>query len=183
MTHETTMKNHENVEVKKKKAIAFKASKEDSESDEDGDVALITSQFKRFLKNQRGKKNFKKNTFKMKNQANGKNQHAMNARSPAISRTNVQTSKRKSNSRKRMNTSRRRKQWWPHGRIATPQAPKRKAMKKLHTLLTWQLRMKEDEVNFTFDELQIAYEKLYDEYENMCLKNKTFKKNAISLSK
>ncbi|GAV77226.1 UBN2 domain-containing protein, partial [Cephalotus follicularis] len=45
MTHETTMKNHENVEVKKKKAIAFKTSKEDSESDEDGDVALITSQF------------------------------------------------------------------------------------------------------------------------------------------
>ncbi|GAV83507.1 UBN2 domain-containing protein, partial [Cephalotus follicularis] len=46
MTHETTMKNHENVEVKKKKSIAFKASKEESESDEDGDVALITSQFK-----------------------------------------------------------------------------------------------------------------------------------------
>ncbi|GAV61589.1 UBN2 domain-containing protein, partial [Cephalotus follicularis] len=44
MTHETTMKNYENVEVKKKKSIAFKASKEDSESDEDGDVALITSQ-------------------------------------------------------------------------------------------------------------------------------------------
>ncbi|GAV59471.1 UBN2 domain-containing protein, partial [Cephalotus follicularis] len=45
MTHETTMKNHENVEVKKKKSIALKASKEESESDEDGDVALITSQF------------------------------------------------------------------------------------------------------------------------------------------
>ncbi|GAV90627.1 UBN2 domain-containing protein, partial [Cephalotus follicularis] len=45
MTHETTMKNHENVEVKKKKSIAFNASNEDSESDEDGDVALITSQF------------------------------------------------------------------------------------------------------------------------------------------
>ncbi|GAV88314.1 UBN2 domain-containing protein, partial [Cephalotus follicularis] len=45
MTHEITMKNHENVEVKKKKSIAFKASKEDSESDGDGDVALITSQF------------------------------------------------------------------------------------------------------------------------------------------
>ncbi|GAV59333.1 UBN2 domain-containing protein, partial [Cephalotus follicularis] len=61
MTHETIMKNHENVEVKKKKAIAFKDSKEDSESDEDGDVALITSQFKRFLKNQKGRKTFKKN--------------------------------------------------------------------------------------------------------------------------
>ncbi|GAV58746.1 UBN2 domain-containing protein [Cephalotus follicularis] len=35
MTHETTMKNHENVEVKKKKSIALKASKEESESDEE----------------------------------------------------------------------------------------------------------------------------------------------------
>ncbi|GAV70140.1 LOW QUALITY PROTEIN: zf-CCHC domain-containing protein, partial [Cephalotus follicularis] len=41
----------------------------------------------------------------------------------------------------------------------------------------------EDEVNFYFDELQNAYEKLYVEYENVCLKNKTLKKNAISMSK
>ncbi|GAV86042.1 UBN2 domain-containing protein, partial [Cephalotus follicularis] len=53
MTHETTIKNHEHVEVKKKKSIALKASKEESESDEDGDVALITSQFKKFLKSQK----------------------------------------------------------------------------------------------------------------------------------
>ncbi|GAV70527.1 UBN2 domain-containing protein, partial [Cephalotus follicularis] len=56
MTHETTMKNHEHVESKKKKSIALKASKEDSESDGDGDLALITSQFKKFLKSQKGKK-------------------------------------------------------------------------------------------------------------------------------
>ncbi|GAV76648.1 LOW QUALITY PROTEIN: zf-CCHC domain-containing protein/UBN2 domain-containing protein, partial [Cephalotus follicularis] len=41
----------------------------------------------------------------------------------------------------------------------------------------------ENEVNFTFNELQNAYEKLYDEYENVCLKNKTLKKNAMSMSK
>ncbi|GAV71142.1 zf-CCHC domain-containing protein, partial [Cephalotus follicularis] len=41
----------------------------------------------------------------------------------------------------------------------------------------------ENEVNFTFDELQNAYEKLYVEYENVCLKNKTLKKNAISMTK
>ncbi|GAV67834.1 zf-CCHC domain-containing protein/UBN2 domain-containing protein, partial [Cephalotus follicularis] len=34
----------------------------------------------------------------------------------------------------------------------------------------------ENEVNFTFDELQNAYENLYVEYENVCLKNKTLKK-------
>ncbi|GAV87632.1 UBN2 domain-containing protein, partial [Cephalotus follicularis] len=45
MTHETAVKNHKNVEVKKKKTIALRASREESESDEEGDMALITSQF------------------------------------------------------------------------------------------------------------------------------------------
>ncbi|GAV73737.1 UBN2 domain-containing protein, partial [Cephalotus follicularis] len=60
MTHETTMKNHENVEVKKKKTIALRVSREESESDDYGDLALITSQFKKFLKSQKGKKALKK---------------------------------------------------------------------------------------------------------------------------
>ncbi|GAV92251.1 hypothetical protein CFOL_v3_35632 [Cephalotus follicularis] len=41
----------------------------------------------------------------------------------------------------------------------------------------------EDEVNFSFDELQDAYENLFHEYKNVCLKNKSLKKNAISMSK
>ncbi|GAV61928.1 zf-CCHC domain-containing protein [Cephalotus follicularis] len=41
----------------------------------------------------------------------------------------------------------------------------------------------ENEVNFTFDELQNAYENLFKEYESICLKNKSLKKNGISLSK
>ncbi|GAV71509.1 zf-CCHC domain-containing protein/UBN2 domain-containing protein, partial [Cephalotus follicularis] len=41
----------------------------------------------------------------------------------------------------------------------------------------------ENEVNFTFDELQNAYENLFNEYENVCLRNKSLKKNAISMSK
>ncbi|GAV79150.1 UBN2 domain-containing protein [Cephalotus follicularis] len=60
MTHETTMKNHECVHTKKKKTIALRASKEESESDEDGDMTLIISQFKKFLKSQKGEKAFKK---------------------------------------------------------------------------------------------------------------------------
>ncbi|GAV87374.1 DUF4219 domain-containing protein [Cephalotus follicularis] len=40
----------------------------------------------------------------------------------------------------------------------------------------------ENEVNFTFDELQNAYENLFKEYECICLKNKTLKKNATSMS-
>ncbi|GAV82019.1 hypothetical protein CFOL_v3_25472 [Cephalotus follicularis] len=41
----------------------------------------------------------------------------------------------------------------------------------------------ESEVNFTFEELQNAYENLFKEYECICLKYKTLKKNAISISK
>ncbi|GAV60223.1 zf-CCHC domain-containing protein/UBN2 domain-containing protein, partial [Cephalotus follicularis] len=40
----------------------------------------------------------------------------------------------------------------------------------------------ENEVNFTFDELQNAYENLFKDYESVCLKNKSLKKNAISLT-
>ncbi|GAV61773.1 UBN2 domain-containing protein, partial [Cephalotus follicularis] len=60
MTHEKTMKNHEYVETKKKKTISLRALKEESESDEDGDVALITYQFRNFLKSQKDIKVFKK---------------------------------------------------------------------------------------------------------------------------
>ncbi|GAV78865.1 UBN2 domain-containing protein, partial [Cephalotus follicularis] len=60
MTHETTMKNHECMESKKKKTIGLKASKKENESDEDGDMAFITSQFKKFLKSHTGEKAFKK---------------------------------------------------------------------------------------------------------------------------
>ncbi|GAV89897.1 zf-CCHC domain-containing protein, partial [Cephalotus follicularis] len=41
----------------------------------------------------------------------------------------------------------------------------------------------EFEVNFTFDELQIAYENFFNEYENICLRNNSLKKNVSSMSK
>ncbi|GAV86443.1 hypothetical protein CFOL_v3_29873 [Cephalotus follicularis] len=41
----------------------------------------------------------------------------------------------------------------------------------------------EDKVNFSFDELQDAYENLFHEYKDVCLKNKSLKKNATSMSK
>ncbi|GAV84531.1 UBN2 domain-containing protein, partial [Cephalotus follicularis] len=60
MTHETSMKGHEHVETKKKKSIALRALREESESDEDDDIVLISKQFKKFLKSQKGKNAFKK---------------------------------------------------------------------------------------------------------------------------
>ncbi|GAV79787.1 zf-CCHC domain-containing protein [Cephalotus follicularis] len=41
----------------------------------------------------------------------------------------------------------------------------------------------EDEVNFSFHELQDAHENLFLEYKNVCLKNKSLKKDAMPLSK
>ncbi|GAV61281.1 LOW QUALITY PROTEIN: zf-CCHC domain-containing protein/UBN2 domain-containing protein, partial [Cephalotus follicularis] len=41
----------------------------------------------------------------------------------------------------------------------------------------------ENEVQFSFGELQNAYENLFYEYKNVCLKNKSLKKNVISMSK
>ncbi|GAV65261.1 zf-CCHC domain-containing protein [Cephalotus follicularis] len=178
MIHETTMKNHEHVEVKKKKSIAFKASKEESESDEDGNVALITSQFKRFLKNQKGKKAFKKNfpqdeesskreeptCYECKKPGHFKNE------CPAIQEKNEYFKKKKA-------------------MVATwsdsdPSSSEEESDEEVAHIAYMEIQDEEEnEVNFTFDELQNAYEKLYVEYENVCMKNKTLKKNAISMTK
>ncbi|GAV71562.1 UBN2 domain-containing protein, partial [Cephalotus follicularis] len=55
ITHETIMENHESEATKKKKNVAFSASKEENEdvSDEDEEMALITRKFKKFLPNKR----------------------------------------------------------------------------------------------------------------------------------
>ncbi|GAV68789.1 UBN2 domain-containing protein, partial [Cephalotus follicularis] len=98
MTHETTMKNHENMDVKKKKTISLKASREESESDanwEDRDPSSSEEE---------------------------NDEEVTNITFMEIEEEN------------------------------------------------------EDEVNFKFDELQNAYENLFNEYENVCLKNKSLKK-------
>ncbi|GAV78874.1 zf-CCHC domain-containing protein [Cephalotus follicularis] len=187
MTHETTIKNHENVEVKKKKTIALRVSREESESDDDGDLALITSQFKKFLKSQKGKKALKK--FPHNVESSKKEEPiCYECKKPGHFKNECPNLKKKE-------------------KFIKEHSKKKKAM-----VATWDdsdlsssdesgsdeefvnfalMAMEEDssgdesenEVNFRFKELQNAYEKLYVEYENVCLKNKTFKKNAISLSK
>ncbi|GAV58526.1 zf-CCHC domain-containing protein/UBN2 domain-containing protein [Cephalotus follicularis] len=72
MTHEMTIKNHEDDEEqdkKKKKVIAFKSSTTDSSDEEsDDEMALITRRFKKYLaKKKFGNKHFKK-TFPSKSE-------------------------------------------------------------------------------------------------------------------
>ncbi|GAV58215.1 zf-CCHC domain-containing protein/UBN2 domain-containing protein [Cephalotus follicularis] len=177
MTHETTMKNHEHVEVKKKKSIALKASKEDSESDEDGDVALITSQFKQFLKSQKGKKALKKFPHNVES-SKKEEPTCFECKKPGHFKNECPNLKKKE-------------------KFIKGHSKKKKAM-----VATWDdsdsssseevvnfalMAMEEDtsgdesenEVKFTFKELQNAYENLFKEYECVCLKNKSLKKMSF----
>ncbi|GAV68040.1 zf-CCHC domain-containing protein/UBN2 domain-containing protein, partial [Cephalotus follicularis] len=147
MTHETIMKNHENVEVKKKKAIAFKASKEDSESDEDGDVALITSQFKRFLKNQR-----EPTCYECKKPGHFKNECPNLKKKEQFKKKNEYFKKKKA-----MVAT-----WSDSDSSSSEEESDEEVAHIAYMAIEDE---EEDEVNFTFDELQNAYEKLYDEYE------------------
>ncbi|GAV71730.1 zf-CCHC domain-containing protein [Cephalotus follicularis] len=181
------MKNHENVEVKKKKSIAFKASKEDSESDEDGDVALITSQFKKFLKSQKGKKALKKFPHNVES-SKKEEPTCYECKKPGHLKNECPNLKKKekfikehSKKKKAMVAT------WDHSDLSSSDESGSDEEVVNFALMAMEKDTSEDEseneVNFTFDELQIAYENLFKEYESVCLKNKTLKKNAISISK
>ncbi|GAV60953.1 LOW QUALITY PROTEIN: UBN2 domain-containing protein, partial [Cephalotus follicularis] len=155
MTHETTMMNHESEEIKKK-TVALKVSKEENEdvSDKDGVMDLITTQFKKFLKSQKGHYKYecpmltKKEQFK-KNKEQSKKKKAMIA---TWSDSDYSSSDEESDGEEANITS-----------MAIENE-------------------EEDEVQFSFDELQTAYEKLFYEF-SVCLNNRTLKKNVISLLK
>ncbi|GAV84422.1 hypothetical protein CFOL_v3_27866 [Cephalotus follicularis] len=129
MTYETTMKNHESEVIKVRKTIALRASKEVNESDEDGDMTLITSQFKKFLKSQKDKKAFKKYP---KKEESSKREELIcsNAKSRDTLKVIARVLKRKSNSRKAMSIPRRRKLWLLHGMIAMNRASMKRVMVK-----------------------------------------------------
>ncbi|GAV79808.1 LOW QUALITY PROTEIN: zf-CCHC domain-containing protein/UBN2 domain-containing protein, partial [Cephalotus follicularis] len=182
MTHETTMKNHENVEVKKKKSIAFKASKEESESDEDGDVALITSQFKRFLKNQKGEKAFKKNFPQDEESSKREEPTCYECKNPGHFKNECPNLKKKEQFKK--NEFKKKKAMVATWSDSDPSSSEEENDEEVAHIAYMTIEdEKENEVNFTFDELQNAYEKLYVEYESICLKNKSLKKNVISMTK
>ncbi|GAV58261.1 LOW QUALITY PROTEIN: UBN2 domain-containing protein, partial [Cephalotus follicularis] len=171
MTHETTMKNHERVETKKKKSIALKASKEDSESDEDGDMALITSQFKKFLKSQKDEESSKK-----------EEPTCCECKKPGHFKIECPILKRKSISRKAKN--KKKKSFvatWDDSNSSNSEEESDEEVVNL-ALMAIEVE-EEDEINFSFDELQDAYENLFHEYKNVCIKNKSLKKDVCYMSK
>ncbi|GAV70884.1 zf-CCHC domain-containing protein [Cephalotus follicularis] len=162
MTHETTMKNHDNVEVKKKKSIAFKASKEEN-----------------FTKIEKGKRLSKRNFSKMK-----KKQTCYECNKPGHFKNECPNIKKKEQFKKKDEHFKKKKAMVATWSDSDPSTSEEESDEEITHIAYMAIEDEEEnEVNFTFDELQNAYEILYVEYENVCLKNKTLKKNAMSMSK
>ncbi|GAV61639.1 zf-CCHC domain-containing protein/UBN2 domain-containing protein, partial [Cephalotus follicularis] len=160
MTHETTMKNHENVEVKKKKSIALKASKEDR------------------------KKSFKKNFAQDEESSKREEPTCYECNKPDHFKNECPNLKKKELFKKKNEYFKNKKAMVATWSVSDPSSSEEESDEEAaHIAYMANEDEEENEVNFTFDELQDAYEKLYVEYEIVCLKNKTLKKNAISMSK
>ncbi|GAV81585.1 zf-CCHC domain-containing protein/DUF4219 domain-containing protein/UBN2 domain-containing protein, partial [Cephalotus follicularis] len=178
MTHETTMKNHKDMEVKKKKTIALRASREESESDGDGDLALITSQFKKFLKSQKVKKALKKFPHHVES-SKKEEPTCYECKKQAHFKSDCPNLKKKEKEK-----SKKQKAFVATWDDSDPSTSEEESDEEVANIAFMAFEEEnEDKVNFTFDELQNAYENLFNEYENVCLKNKSLKKNAISMSK
>ncbi|GAV58757.1 zf-CCHC domain-containing protein/UBN2 domain-containing protein [Cephalotus follicularis] len=203
MTDETTMKNHEHVEAKKNKTIALKALREESESDEDDDIVLISKQFKKFLKSQKDKKAFKKKFPQDEESSKKEEPTCYECKKPGHFKNECPNLKKKEKFnkeqfKKKNEHSKKKKAmvatWDDSDPLSSKESESDEEVVNLALMAheeTESDSMEEDaseeesdnEVQFSFDELQNAYEKLYVEYENVCLKNKTLKKNTISMSK
>ncbi|GAV90457.1 zf-CCHC domain-containing protein [Cephalotus follicularis] len=178
------MKNHEHVETKKKKSIALKASKEDSESDGDGDMALITSQFKKFLKSQKDKKVFKKKFPQDEESSKKEEPTCYECKKPAHFKNECPNLKKKEILEKSKEQSKKKKYFIATWDDSDSLSTKEESDEEVVNLAPMAMEdAEEDEVKFSFDELQDAYENLFNEYKIFCLKNKCFKKDVISLSK
>ncbi|GAV60412.1 zf-CCHC domain-containing protein/UBN2 domain-containing protein [Cephalotus follicularis] len=184
MTHETTMKSHERVETKKKKPVALKASKEGSESDGYGDMALITSQLKKYLKSQKGKKVFKKKFHQDEESSKTEEPTCYECKKPGHFKSECPNLKNKAQFKKKAEYSKKKKAMVATWDDSDPSSSEEECDEEVANIAFTEIQEEEeDEVNFSFDELQDAYENLFHEYKNVCLKNKSLKKNAISMSK
>ncbi|GAV76872.1 LOW QUALITY PROTEIN: UBN2 domain-containing protein, partial [Cephalotus follicularis] len=154
MTHETTMMNHEHVEVKKKK----------------------------FLKSQKGKKAFKKNLSQDEESSKNEEPTFYECKKPGHFKNECPNLKKK----EKFNTEQFKKK---KSMVATwddsdPSSSEEESDEEVAHIAFMAIEDEEEnEVNFSFDELQDAYENLFHEYKDVCLKNKSLKKDAISMKK
>ncbi|GAV66027.1 zf-CCHC domain-containing protein/UBN2 domain-containing protein, partial [Cephalotus follicularis] len=162
MTHETTMKNHENVEVNRSKSLKGR------KWDQKGKKAL-----NKFPQNVESSKKEEPTCFECKKTGHFKNE------CPNLKKKE-KFIKEHSKKKKAMVAT------WDDSDSSSSEEESDEEVVNL-ALMALEEDTSEDEseneVNFAFEELQNAYENFFKEYENICLKNKTLKKNAISMSK
>ncbi|GAV90152.1 zf-CCHC domain-containing protein [Cephalotus follicularis] len=151
-------------------------------------MVLITSQFKKFLKSQKGKKAFKKKFPQEEKSSKREEPTCYECKKPGHFKNECPNLKKKEKFNKEQ--SKKKKAMvatWDDSDLSSSEEEERDEEVVNLALMAMEEDASEDEsdneVQFSFDELQNAYEKLYVEYENVCLKNKTLKKNTISMSK
>ncbi|GAV69765.1 zf-CCHC domain-containing protein [Cephalotus follicularis] len=142
-------------------------------------MALITSQFKKFLKSQKGKKAFKKK-FPQCEESSKKEELTcyeckklghFKSDCPSLKKKDYEHSKKK----KAMVAT-----WDDSDESSSDE----ESDGEIANIAFMAIEEEEEyKVNFSFDELQYAYENFFHEYKNVCLKNKSPKKYAISMSK
>ncbi|GAV70655.1 LOW QUALITY PROTEIN: zf-CCHC domain-containing protein/UBN2 domain-containing protein, partial [Cephalotus follicularis] len=159
ITHETTMKNHEHVEVKKKKSIAFKASKEER------------------------KKAFKKEFPQDEESSKKEEPTCYECKKPGHFKNECLNLKKKVQFKKKNEYFKKKKAMVATWSDSDSSSSEEESDEEVAHIAFMAIEdEEEDEVNFSFDELD-AYENLFHEYKDLCLKNNSLKKDVISMSK
>ncbi|GAV80299.1 LOW QUALITY PROTEIN: UBN2 domain-containing protein, partial [Cephalotus follicularis] len=158
MTYETTMEDNECEVIKKKKFFSIRASKEENEN-------VSNMNFKKNPQKEESSKNDEIICDECQKPGHYKNE------CPKL-KMNKEHSKKK----KAMMAT-----WSDNDDSSTDEENNGEVAHIVFMAIDKE--EEDDEVQFSFNELQSAYEKLFYEYENVNLKNRTPKKNVLCLSK
>ncbi|GAV84823.1 hypothetical protein CFOL_v3_28265 [Cephalotus follicularis] len=146
-------------------------------------MALITKQFNRFFKSQKGKKTFKK--YPQKEESTKKEEViCYECNKPGLYKSDCPKLKKKEQLKITKEQSKKKKAMvatWSDNDYSSSDEERDGEEANIASMAIE--NEEEDKVQFSLDELQTAYEKLFYEFENVSLKNKTLKKDINSVSK
>ncbi|GAV57172.1 zf-CCHC domain-containing protein/UBN2 domain-containing protein [Cephalotus follicularis] len=144
-------------------------------------IALITSQFKKFLKSQKGKKTFKKKFSKNEESSKKEESTCYECKKQGHLKNECPNLKKKEQLKKSKEQSKKKKSFVATWDDSDSLSSKEESDEEVVNLALMSMdEEEEDEVNFSFDEFQDAYENLFHEYKNVCIKNKSLKKDVCS---
>ncbi|GAV82885.1 LOW QUALITY PROTEIN: zf-CCHC domain-containing protein/UBN2 domain-containing protein, partial [Cephalotus follicularis] len=140
------------------------------------DMALITSQFKKFPKSQKGKKAFKKKFPQNEESSKKEELTCYECKKPGHFKSECPSLKKKEKFKKNNEHSKKKKAMVAIWDDSDPSISDEESDEEVANIAFMAIEEEEDEINFSFDELQDAYENLFHKYKNICLKNKSLKK-------